>query len=94
MTDASPDYIQRASCSTAPTDLRKHIVIIGPPGNSVDALRFTRDGKVLSVRVEGRLHVSVNEGATAAAVAGLGIPSTGLWGCRREPRSRTLIQIL
>jgi DNA-binding transcriptional LysR family regulator len=49
---------------------------------------------VVSVRVEGRLHASVNEGATAAAVAGLGILSTGIWGCRNELETGTLVQIL
>jgi DNA-binding transcriptional LysR family regulator len=45
-------------------------------------------------RVEGRLHTSVNEGVTAAAVAGRGILSTGLWGCRTELKNGSLIQIL
>jgi DNA-binding transcriptional LysR family regulator len=31
--------------------------------------------------------VNVNEAAMAAAVAGLGIASTGAWGCRRELES-------
>jgi DNA-binding transcriptional LysR family regulator len=84
--------LERAGYPSAPTDLPKHTVIIGPPGNSIDAWRFTRDGKVHSVRVEGRLHASVNEGATAAAVAGL--LSTGLRGCRNELANGTLIQIL
>src|SRR6202012_1066608 len=94
MLAAAPAYLERAGCPATPTDLPKHTVIIGPPGNSIDAWRFERNGKVVSVRVEGRLHASVNEGATAAAVAGLGILSTGLWGCRNELENGTLIQIL
>jgi len=43
---------------------------------------------------KGRLTFTVNEGATAAAVAGLGIVSTGLWGCRAELASGALVRVL
>jgi hypothetical protein len=66
-----------AGYAAVPTDLPKHTVIIAPAGNLIDAWRFERNGKVVSVRVEGRLHASVNEALTAAAVAGLGIPRQG-----------------
>jgi DNA-binding transcriptional LysR family regulator len=91
---AGPAYLERAGCPAGSTDLPKHTVIVGPPGNSIDAWRFVLNGKVVSVRVEGRLHASVNEGAAATAVAGLGILSTGLWGCRNELENGALIQIL
>jgi DNA-binding transcriptional LysR family regulator len=48
----------------------------------------------MSVRVEGRVTASANEGAIAAAVAGLGIVSSGFLGCRTELASGTLIEIL
>jgi len=57
-------------------------------------MAFEREGRTVSLRVKGRLTFTVNEGATAAAVAGLGIVSTGLWGCRAELASGTLVRIL
>jgi DNA-binding transcriptional LysR family regulator len=43
---------------------------------------------------EGRLTISLNEGTTAAAVAGLGILATGFWGCRAELSDGRLIPLL
>ena len=48
----------------------------------------------MSVRIDSRLAVSVNEGAVAAAVAGIGIVTTALWGCRAELASGSLIQLI
>jgi LysR substrate binding domain len=45
-------------------------------------------------RGEGRLTVSLNEGKTAAAVAGLGILTTRSWGCRAELSDGRLIPVL
>jgi len=43
-----------------------------------------RQSKIDTVRIDSRLSFSDNECVTATAVAGLGITSTGLWGCRAE----------
>jgi DNA-binding transcriptional LysR family regulator len=43
---------------------------------------------------QGRLTTTVNEGATAAAIAGLGILTIGLWGCRSELADGRLVQVL
>ena len=48
----------------------------------------------MSVRINSRLTVSVNEAAVAAAVAGIGIVTTALWGCRAELASGALVQLL
>ncbi len=82
----------RLTCPAAA--LAKHAVIIGPPGTTPGAWTFERDGRTVSVRVKGRVTASVNEGATAAAVAGLGVVSTGLWGWRAELASGALVRIL
>ena len=37
---------------------------------------------------------SANDGAIAAAVAGLGIAATGVMGCRAELASGTLVRVL
>ena len=91
---ASPQYLAKAGTPESPAELASHSVIIGPAGTSVDGWAFSRNGKTLSVRVESRLTATVNEGATAAAVAGLGIMSTLDWGCRTELASGALLQVL
>ena len=91
---ASPAYLQRAGIPASPADLAGHPIIMGPVGATTGAWSFERDGKTVSFRAEGRLTINLNEGATAAAVAGLGIISTGLWGCRAELASGALVRIL
>src|SRR3546814_20529553 len=59
-----------------------------------DAGFFRSQGKSVAVRLEGRLNISVNEVATSAAVAGLGIASTAIWGCREELERGELARVL
>jgi DNA-binding transcriptional LysR family regulator len=89
---ASPEYLARAGTPTSPADLAEHAIIIGPAGLSSEGWAFSRNGRTLSVRVESQLSATVNEGA--AAVAGLGIMSTGDWGCRTELASGALVKVL
>jgi DNA-binding transcriptional LysR family regulator len=91
---ASPDYLRQAGAPANPADLATHSLIIGPAGVSSTTWSFQRDGRPMSIRVEGRINVSSNDGAIAAAVAGLGIVSTVQWGCRAELQSRELVQVL
>jgi DNA-binding transcriptional LysR family regulator len=92
---ASPNYLARAGTPRTPADLAQHSVIIGPTAPGTDAWSFLDNKKRrVSVRVEGRLKISASEGAIAAAVAGLGILSTGLWSCRAELASGVLVQVL
>jgi DNA-binding transcriptional LysR family regulator len=92
---ASPVYLRRAGTPETPDDLATHSLIVGPAGVSPGNWSFCRDERpVSSVRVEGRLNVSSNDGAIAAAAAGLGIVSTVLWGCRAELKSSALVQVL
>ena len=91
---ASPAYLANAGTPQIPADLAEHQVIIGPSSMGSTGWRFKKDGKTLSVRVEGQLMVTVNEAATAAALAGMGIISTAFWGCRAELESGELVQIL
>jgi DNA-binding transcriptional LysR family regulator len=55
---------------------------------------FEKNGRQVSLRLEGRLIVSANEGAVAAAVAGLGIASTGSIASRKELVRRRLVRVL
>ena len=48
----------------------------------------------MSIRVEARVTSAVNEGAIAAAVAGLGVTVTSIWGCRAELQAGLLVQLL
>jgi len=91
---ASPAYLRQAAQPGSPADLVHHAVILGPSGNAPQLWTFTRDGRAISVRVHGRLTASQNEGAVAAATAGLGIVSTGRLGCRTELDSGALVRVL
>lgn len=90
---AAPDYLERAGKPQSPADLARHSLIVGPPGTP-EAWSFQRNGRTVSVRIEGRLTVSANEGAVAAAVAGLGVTSTSCWGVRAEMASGALVELL
>jgi DNA-binding transcriptional LysR family regulator len=91
---ASPGYLKSRGKPETPADLAAHAVIIGPAGLNAGALLFQKDGRSVSVRVNSRLHISFNEAAVAAAVAGIGVVTTALWGCRDELASGSLIQLL
>jgi DNA-binding transcriptional LysR family regulator len=91
---ASPAYLARAGSPDTPESLANHEVIISPLGVGLGWWAFERDGRTTSVRVQGRLTTSVNQGAIAAAVAGLGILAIGLWNCRAELASGALVQVL
>ncbi|HEX5657537.1 MAG TPA: LysR family transcriptional regulator [Polyangiales bacterium] len=90
---ASPAYLQRAGTPRVPADLAHHELIVGPP-RGARAWSFTRGGEESSVRVAARLAVTVNEVATAAAVAGLGIVAMGAAGCRAELERGALVRLL
>ena len=89
---ASPAYLRRAGRPKAPADLSSHAMVVGPMGS--DRWTFENDGRQVSLRLEGRVVVSANEGAVAAAVAGLGIAATGIIASRKELANRTLVRVL
>ena len=91
---ASPDYLAKAGTPVVPADLAGHSVIIGPSRIGPRGWVFKRGSRSAAIRVEGRLTVSVNEGATAAAIAGLGITATGTLGYMAEIESGKLVQLL
>lgn len=91
---ASPAYLEQAGIPKNPADLTQHRVILGPSSTGQLGWRFKKDGKELSVQVESQLMVTVNEASTAAALAGMGIISTSILGCRAEIESGALIRLL
>jgi len=90
---ASPAYLKRAGTPRTPADLAAHSVIVGP-SRAGPAWTFRKDGKETSVRVSGRLTATVNEVATAIAVAGFGVASMAIVGCRSEIEKGSLVRIL
>jgi DNA-binding transcriptional LysR family regulator len=91
---ASPTYLKARGVPRTPDDLAAHAAIVGPAGTSAGAWSFEKDGQRVSARIDSRLTVTGNEAAVAAAVAGMGVVTTALWGCRAELASGSLIQLL
>jgi DNA-binding transcriptional LysR family regulator len=90
---AAPDYLAKAGVPQTPTELSAHNLIIGPlsPGTN---LSFRKGSTAISVRAKGRVRVAGDEGAIAAAVAGLGLVVTSSGSCRRETASGALVRVL
>lgn len=91
---AAPAYLQRHGTPATPADLAHHAIIIGPAGVKAEGWRFEKNGRRVSVRINGRLSAGQHEGVVAATVAGLGIASTALWGCRREIEDGSVVPVL
>ena len=85
---ASPDYLRERGTPTMPSDLAHHSVIIGPAHPS-PTFAFRS-----SVRVDSNLAISINEGATASAVAGLGIAASSENSARAEFEAGQLVRVL
>jgi DNA-binding transcriptional LysR family regulator len=90
---ASPDYLQERGTPKMPSDLSYHSVIINPAPPS-PTFRFRKDGRVTSVRVDSQLAITINEGATASAVAGLGIAASSENSARAELEAGQLTRVL
>jgi DNA-binding transcriptional LysR family regulator len=91
---ASPAYLQSAGVPRKPDDLSGHTLIAGPAGRGPDAWSFRRNGISKTVRVDARFVFDSNEAGVAAAVAGLGIVSSGLLGCAQELQAGVLARVL
>lgn len=91
---ASPSYLSKAGTPHTPADLSSHTLIVGPAGRNSEAWSFHKDGKATSIRIQGRFIVNSTEAATAAAIAGLGIYSTGERSVLAELESGALVRLL
>jgi DNA-binding transcriptional LysR family regulator len=89
---AAPSYLRTAPALNIPADLAAHAIIVGPHG--VGDWTFRKGGTATSVRLEGRLRITVLQGAYLAAVEGMGIVLTTLPAFRREFESGALVQVL
>src|ERR1700761_7123577 len=59
---ASPNYLQKHGRPKRPADLSDHSIIVGPAGRGLEGWVFKKDGKKVSVRVEGRFILNGAEG--------------------------------
>jgi DNA-binding transcriptional LysR family regulator len=90
---AAPDYLKRWGKPQTPADLSAHSIIVGP-ATTIPTRFFQRAETTTSVRVEGRARIAGNEGAIAAAVAGLWIVVTSSGLLRRELEEGTGSRVL
>nr|WP_255326310.1 LysR family transcriptional regulator [Sphingobium sp. EM0848] len=90
---AAPDYLAAAGTPGSPTELTAHRIVGGPASAVPNAWVFERDGETLRPDIETHFTTNENEGAVAAAVAGLGITSTTLLSCRREIEQGLLVRL-
>jgi len=91
---AAPGYLERAGWPSDPSELREHTFVVGPSGSPGLGWTLRKGKQEAMFRGDGRLTTSVNEGATAAAVAGLGILVVALLGCRSELADGRLLRVL
>lgn len=70
---ASPDYLAQRSIPRTPSDLLEHDLIFGPGVTGRSYWSFQKDGRMVSVEVEGRIRVNSGEGLIGCVLAGLGI---------------------
>ena len=91
---AAPAYLARKGRPVEPAELSQHAFVTGPSSAASLGWTLHKDGREAVFRGDGRITSTVNEAATAAAVAGLGILVIGLWGCRSEIADGRLVSIL
>jgi DNA-binding transcriptional LysR family regulator len=92
---ASPDYIRRHGRIRTPDDLPAHQCLIFTGTEHPGVWDFTGpDGKLASVRVQGRLALSTVDALQDAVLAGLGVAVMPAWFWTRERLDGQVIQLL
>lgn len=91
---ASPSYLDLHGAPDTPEALNRHRIVGGPASAVPTAWRLTRGQHEIAVDLEAHFSTTENDGAVAAATAGLGITSTSEWACRRELTDGTLVRLL
>lgn len=90
---ASPDYLAAAGMPDTPAALIEHRIVGGPASFVPNAWIFEREGETVQPDLDAHFTTNENEGAVAAAVAGLGITSTTLLSCQREIDQGVLVRL-
>jgi DNA-binding transcriptional LysR family regulator len=91
---AAPAYLEHAGAPAMPTDLTRHRIVGGSAAAVPTAWVFGRGKEKVAVDLQPHFTTNDNEGAVAAAAAGLGITSTSEWACRRELAAGLLVRLL
>jgi DNA-binding transcriptional LysR family regulator len=91
---ASPAYLDLHGVPDTPEALSRHRIVGGPASAVPSGWRFTCGQEEIAVDLEAHFSTNENEGAVAAATAGLGITSTSEWACRRELTDGKLVRLL
>lgn len=90
---ASPTYLDAVSRPVEPLDLVSLRLITGPH-NRLASFTFRKGTRTVTVRLEPSIVTTQNEVATATALAGLGVVSMSLGGCRDELNAGRLVHVL
>jgi DNA-binding transcriptional LysR family regulator len=93
---ASPDYLRRRGAPQTPEELTAHecLLLLGSHGRQ-DAWRLNdAQGRVHTVRVNGRLESTLGESLRDSALAGLGIAQHSTWHVCEDLRSGRLQVVL
>ncbi len=90
---ASPAYLERTGVPRVPADLSALDIIAGPL-SLPSGWTFHNGDQSVSVKLESRVGVTLNEAAIAAAVAGLGVVVTGITRSGKELETGQLVQLL
>lgn len=91
---AAPTYLEQAGVPATPMDLTKHRIVGGSAAAVPTAWAFECGGEKVTVDLQPHFSTNENEGAVAAATAGLGITSTSEWACQRELADGSLVRLL
>ncbi|MFA6115221.1 MAG: LysR family transcriptional regulator [Sphingomonas sp.] len=90
---ASPEYLRRHGMPEAPLALEHHSVI-NSPAHPSPTFSFRQCEHHITVRPRNRLAITINEGAIASAVAGLGIAASSETSARTELEAGRLVRVL
>ena len=91
---ASPQYLQRHGAPATPQDLAKHKLLIYNNAHNPDQLRFTREGQVLVLPVQGLLEANDGQVLRAAALKHLGILVQPMYIVHEDVAAGRLVPVL
>lgn len=93
---ASPEYLRRHGTPRTPEDLARHacVLLVSRQGRQDRWPLTAPDGKLLNVRVDGRLESNQGELLRDAALAGVGIAMHSTWHVADYLRDGRLVVVL
>lgn len=92
ITVASPDYLRQHGSPKTPADLEQHNCVIGRYGP--EWMFRNKNGRPLTVRVRGNLHIFNGDAYREAAASGLGLAQNTWWLFRWDIESGRVIPVL